>query len=75
MNIHKTQYASNAKGNTGVTLASIALGLAGANSIAPGGIVERVLGGKKCSCEGLRGPGGSGILERDSLGRDRIEDD
>ena len=52
MNIHKTQYASNAKGNAGVALGSVALGLAGANAIAPGGIVERVLGGKKCSCEG-----------------------
>lgn len=80
MNIHKTQYASNAKGNTGVALASVALGLAGANSLAPGGVLERVLGGKKCSCEGgeaamatlaaalaANGASASVIAEKDAL--------
>lgn len=51
MNIHRTEYASNAKGNTGVAIGSTALGVAALNAIAPGGVVDRFLGRGRGGCE------------------------
>ena len=54
MDVEHKEYASNAKGNTAVTLGSVALGLAGLNSLngngcGNGGILGGLLGGCKCN--------------------------
>lgn len=54
MDVEHKEYASNAKGNTAVSLASVALGLAGLNTIngggcGNGGILGNLLG-NRCGC-------------------------
>lgn len=55
MDVEHKEYASNAKGNTAVTLGSVALGLAGLNAMNNagcnnGGILGALLGGNRNGC-------------------------